>query len=99
MREVVALALAEGVTIADGFVDERMHFVDTLPAGGRASMAQDLLRGSRIELEWLSGAVVRRAERLGVPTPVHRSLHATLVLFAEGSSHLSNQNESTRDTL
>jgi 2-dehydropantoate 2-reductase len=85
MLEVVDLARREGVAIADDFVDDRMRFVDSLPAAGRASMAQDLLRGNRLELEWLSGAVVRRAERLGMATPVHRALHAALVLYANGA--------------
>jgi hypothetical protein len=76
MQEAVALARAEGIAIADEFVDERMRFIDTLPASGRASMAQDLLLGARLELDWLSGTVVRRAERLGLQVPVHRTLYA-----------------------
>jgi 2-dehydropantoate 2-reductase len=47
-----------------------------------ASMAQDLLRGKRLELDWLSGAVVRRADRHGIVTPVHRAIYAALVLHA-----------------
>jgi len=85
MREVVALARAEGVAITEDFVEERLRFVDTLPDGGRASMAQDLLRGGRLELDWLSGAVVRRAERLGLASPVHRALYAALVLYKDGA--------------
>lgn len=91
MHEVVALARAEGIAIADEFVDERMRFIDTLPSNGRASMAQDLLRGARLELEWLSGAVVRRAERAGIPAPVHRLLYAALVLHAEGTPRASTE--------
>jgi 2-dehydropantoate 2-reductase len=48
-------------------------------------MAQDLLRGRPLELEWLNGTVVRRAAALGVPTPVHRAIHAGLVLYAGGA--------------
>lgn len=84
MAEVVAVARAEGVPIADDFVEDRMRFLDTLPADGRASMAMDLLRGRPLELEWLSGALVRRGERSGVPTPIHRTLYAALLPFAEG---------------
>ncbi len=42
------------------------------------------LRGHRLELPWLSGAVVRRGEQHGVPVPVHRAIHAGLVLHQEG---------------
>jgi 2-dehydropantoate 2-reductase len=47
-----------------------------------ASMAQDLLRGRRLELPWLSGAVVRRAEKHGLAVPAHRAIYAALVLHA-----------------
>ncbi|TMA44607.1 MAG: 2-dehydropantoate 2-reductase, partial [Deltaproteobacteria bacterium] len=52
------------------------------PAGMVASMAQDVLRGRRLELPWLSGAVVRRAERHGLAVPAHRAIYAGLVLHA-----------------
>ncbi len=84
MKEAAALARAEDVPIGSDFVADRMRFVDTLPAEGRSSMANDLLRGSRLELEWLSGAVVRRAARIGMPTPVHGALYAALVHAADG---------------
>ena len=91
MLEVAALARAEGIAIADDFVDGRMRFIDTLPPDGRASMAQDLLRGARLELDWLSGAVVRRAERAGIPAPVHAVLYAALAPFAAGAPHESSE--------
>jgi 2-dehydropantoate 2-reductase len=85
MLEVVVLARAEGVAIKDDFVAGRLDFFDGLPAEGRASMAHDLARGSRLELDWLSGAVVRRAAQLGVDVPVHRTLYAALALDAQGA--------------
>ncbi|MGK2858138.1 MAG: ketopantoate reductase family protein [Thermoanaerobaculia bacterium] len=84
IAEVVLVARAEGVAIGDDFVDAQMRFVDSLPASGRASMANDLLHRGRLELEWLSGAVVRRGELAGVPTPTHRVLYATLAPYADG---------------
>jgi len=48
-----------------------------------SSMAQDLLRGRRLELDWLSGAVVRRGQARGVPVPAHRAIYAALVLSAQ----------------
>jgi 2-dehydropantoate 2-reductase len=56
--------------------------IDGLPARMLASMAQYLLRGRRLELPWLSGAVVRRAEKHGIPVPTHRAIYAGLVLHA-----------------
>jgi len=86
MKEVVEVARAENIPLAGGFVEERMRFVDSLPPDGRTSMAKDLLRGARLELEWLSGAVVRHGERLGVSTPVHRTLWAALAPYADGAT-------------
>jgi 2-dehydropantoate 2-reductase len=85
IAEGAAVARAEGVALGDDFVTEQLRFVDSLPASGRASMANDLLLGNRLELEWLSGAVVRRGERLGVPTPVHGAIYAVLAPYAGGA--------------
>jgi 2-dehydropantoate 2-reductase len=84
LAEVVAVAGAEGVVLADDFVDGRMAFADGLPATMTSSMHGDLEHSRRLELEWLSGDVVARGTRLGVPTPVHRALHDVLVLHAGG---------------
>jgi 2-dehydropantoate 2-reductase len=84
MHEGVALARAEGVELGDDFVARRMVFIDGLPPQSRASMADDLARGRRLELEWLSGAIVRRADHHRLVTPVHRALYAALVLYADG---------------
>jgi len=85
LQEATSLAMAEGVTIPPGFVENRLSFIDTLPPDGRSSMAQDLLRGTRLELEWLSGAVVRRAARIGLPVPTHEKFYAALMPYASGA--------------
>ena len=82
LRETAQVARAEGARIDDSFPDRQMQMVDGLPGGMLASMAQDLLRGRRLELPWLSGAVVRRAEKHGLAVPVHRAIYAGLVLHA-----------------
>ncbi len=84
LRETSAVARAEGVALDPGVPDQQLKMMDGLAPGMLASMAQDLLRGRRLELEWLSGAVVRRGEARQVPTPVHRAIHAALVLHANG---------------
>jgi 2-dehydropantoate 2-reductase len=85
MREGMALAAAEGVGLGDDFLQQRMAFADSMAPESRASMAHDLLRGNRLELDWLSGTIVRRAKAHGLATPVHRTLYAVLALFADGS--------------
>jgi 2-dehydropantoate 2-reductase len=78
IREVEALARAEGVPVALDIVDRLSVFVDGVPASMRSSLLIDLSHGRRIEVEALQGAVVRRAARLGVPVPIMETLYAVL---------------------
>jgi ketopantoate reductase len=41
-------------------------------------MARDLEVGRRLEVEALSGAVVRRGRKYDIPTPVHQAIWACL---------------------
>src|SRR5262249_13157882 len=82
--EVVAVARARGVPLPENAADRNKMFVANAPAAMMASMAHDLIRGSRIELPWLSGKVVSLGRELGVPTPVHATLYAVLKPYAMG---------------
>jgi 2-dehydropantoate 2-reductase len=82
LREAVAVARAEGAGLDDAFAQKLLQTIDSLPAGMLSSMAQDLLRGRRLELPWLSGAVVRRAEKHGLRVPAHQAIQAALILHA-----------------
>ncbi|HYS47803.1 MAG TPA: ketopantoate reductase C-terminal domain-containing protein, partial [Xanthobacteraceae bacterium] len=44
----------------------------------------DLERGNRLELAWLSGAVVDLGAKVGVATPMNRAVRDILVLHADG---------------
>ena len=82
LREAVAVAQAEGARLDGAFAQKQLEMMDTLPSPMLSSMAQDLLRGRRLELPWLSGAVVRRAEKHRIAVPAHRAIYAGLVLHA-----------------
>jgi 2-dehydropantoate 2-reductase len=84
MREVVAVGRAEGVALAEDFAENRLAFCDGLPPGMSASMRNDLERGNRLEVEWLSGDVAARGERLLIPAPVNRTVYDILALHAQG---------------
>ena len=77
-EEIAAIALGEGVPLPADAVDRVIQQAAALPPQWRSSMARDLVDGRRLEVEALSGAVVRRGLKLGVPTPVHRTIAACL---------------------
>jgi 2-dehydropantoate 2-reductase len=51
----------------------------------KASMANDLDRGNRLELDWLAGTVSRLGKELNVPTPANDTIYAALKLHRMGT--------------
>ena len=87
MKEIVAVGRAKGVPLPADFADQRLAYADeTLPKGMKASMAHDLDRGNRLELDWLNGKVVELGRTLGVPTPVNATVYAILKPYRMGQS-------------
>lgn len=78
LKESMAVALARGVPLTDALIDEVQVATAALPYNSRSSMLEDLERGRRLELPWLSGAVVRIGQELGVPTPIHQFITTVL---------------------
>lgn len=85
MREVVAVGRAHGVPLAADFAEGRLAFIDGLPAEMEASMATDLRNGRRLELPWLSGAVVELGAAVGVAAPMNHAVASVLALHAGGA--------------
>jgi 2-dehydropantoate 2-reductase len=48
-------------------------------------MQMDLEAGRRLELDWMSGAVARIGDELGMSTPNHHFIYAALKVYAGGS--------------
>jgi len=86
MREAVAVGRAQGVALPEGYAGERLAFADTLPADMTSSMHHDLERGNRLEVDWLSGAVVELGEAAGVAAPANRAVRDILALHAAGTA-------------
>jgi len=84
MDEVVQVARAQGVPLPSDYADEGVAFTDTVPASMTSSMHHDIERGNRLEVPWLSGDVVERGTRLGVPTPCNRAIYDILSVHSEG---------------
>lgn len=76
VREVVGVARADGVDLpADDLVHAAM-LVARRTSQNRASMLQDLDRGRPTEIDAITGAVLRAAERHDANAPLNRALYA-----------------------
>jgi 2-dehydropantoate 2-reductase len=85
VHEAIAVARAQGVDLAADCEARTMHFLLEIGAPEvKASLTHDLETGRRLELPWLSGALVQLGEELGVPTPTHRFICAALAPYVNG---------------
>jgi 2-dehydropantoate 2-reductase len=84
MREVVAVGRAKGVPLAEDHAEKALPFIEAVPDATKASMAHDLDRGNRLELDWLAGRVVSLGRELGVPTPACETIYAILKPYRMG---------------
>jgi 2-dehydropantoate 2-reductase len=82
IEEVLAVGQARGASIMDDTLSWAMNALDQFPASGRASLAKDFLAGAPVELEGMTGTVVRMAREAGVPTPINDTLYAILKPWA-----------------
>ena len=78
----VGVALKTGLQPAD--TATVMQGYDNMPKGFLASMAHDILAGKPIEVDHLSGVVVRLGSQCAVPTPSHKFITQALAPFAAG---------------
>jgi 2-dehydropantoate 2-reductase len=85
VRETLAVAHARGVAVPQSAVEDVAAAYSALPPQTKSSMLEDLERGRRIELPWLSGAVVRIGREVGVETPTHRFINAVLRPHVNGN--------------
>lgn len=87
MDEAFAVGRAKGVNLDHAFVDERMAFIGSgkMEPGMKASMAHDLERGNRLELDWLAGKVRDLGRELKVPTPASDTVFKVLKLHRMGA--------------
>jgi 2-dehydropantoate 2-reductase len=79
LAESFAVGRAAGVTLTPAFQDRILaHLLSTMPPDAETSMQWDYARQGRVELEQLTGTVVRLGHEHGVPTPHFDALYAVL---------------------
>lgn len=84
VREVIAVGTAAGIKLRSDEFQRRMKGFDSLPPAMTSSMAHDRRAGKPLEVNYLSGAVVRLGEKHGIATPTHRFITQALAIDAAG---------------
>ena len=78
MREVVAVANAEGVVLSEADIDGWLSIIDHFPADGEPSMRQDGKAHRKSEVELFSGTIRRLAQQHNIPVPVNEWFYQTI---------------------
>lgn len=79
MREVEAVAHADGVVLDADVVEQALALVDSVAGNIKPSMQRDVEAGRRSELESMIGVIGRRGRELGIATPVADMVYAALL--------------------
>jgi len=84
MREVAAVAAAHGVALGEEAIANNMALAKSFPPNNKTSMFQDLEAGRSLEIDYLSGAVVRLGREKGIETPIHRTAWVAIKPWING---------------
>jgi 2-dehydropantoate 2-reductase len=79
MQEILLVARARRVDLADGIVEKTMALMDALDESATTSLQRDISAGKRSELDAWNGAVVRLGREADVPTPLHEFIYHSLL--------------------
>jgi 2-dehydropantoate 2-reductase len=84
MHETMAVGRAAGVELPADFAADLERSVATFPPTMKASMANDLDAGNRLELDWLAGKVVALGRKHAIATPAQEAVYAILKPYRMG---------------
>lgn len=79
LEEIDRVARARSIPLAGDIVTGTIAVWDTIVPGATSSLQRDIAAGKRSELDAWAGAVVRLGEEVGVATPLHAFLYASLL--------------------
>lgn len=79
--ELLSLAKAKGIPLPENIVFDSIDSQKMMPNGSTTSMHSDFQRGSKTEIENLTGYVIREAHALGLITPTYEFMYKGLTEF------------------
>ena len=77
-EEAIAVARSQGIHLPDSTTHDLITLIQSLPPDNTTSLQVDFAHQRRVELDYTTGAVLRRAQASGVPTPTLQTLYLTL---------------------
>lgn len=86
LREGVAIAHASGIDLGPDAAERLLASLDSLPSAATSSMRLDREHGRALEHEFISGALVRKADVHGIAAPTIRTVHRLLAGVAPARS-------------
>jgi 2-dehydropantoate 2-reductase len=84
VMEGMAVAHAKGIQFPPHALADMFAHMTGMPPQTKSSMLYDLENGKRLELPWLSGALLRIGRELNIETPIHRFITTVLSPFVQG---------------
>ena len=85
VAECVAVGRMEGAHLEDGLPEQVLRMYRAQPPDSVNSMLADRLAGRPMETEARNGAIVRKGEKHGIPTPTNRMAVALLEAIGSGT--------------
>lgn len=83
MKEVQAVAKAEGVKNTDDMIEKTVAHLQTMIPDGKTSMLQDVEAGRKTEVDMFAGTMVKLGEKHGIPTPYNKILKELVEIIHE----------------
>jgi 2-dehydropantoate 2-reductase len=78
-QEVIAVAQARHVVMADDSLQKSLTILDSLPAAATTSLQRDVMDGRPSEIDAQAGALLRLGQEVGIATPLHTFLYHSVL--------------------
>lgn len=93
MREVQAVAKAEGVNDTDIMIEETLEHLSHMIPDGKTSMLQDVEAGRKTEVDMFAGTMIQFGKKHNIPTPYNCMIKELIEIIHENQNHKSVKNE------
>ena len=95
MKEVIAIAQAEGIHLVEEDIEEWNSFLATLSPQGKTSMLQDVEAKRKTEVGMFAGKVIELGKKHGIPTPINQTLYRVITVIEQSyaQTDISSHNQ------